>query len=264
VNRDELQQHMISTYQYLRLGLGGIAFGFPLLLWIVGRWWYGIPPQGSLSAYYFAAPDPGLTSATLRDSLAGLQSGAIDYFLYFLAQSDAQTPMRSWFVGALFVIGVSLFLYEGFTTRENLLLNVAGFSALGVAVFPMGHNCEPNCPTFTLHGLFAVLTFVLTACVAIFCARETLQHLPDPAAQERYGRWYQIVGGAMIVLPLMAFAFSGPLGYAPNVTFYVEVAGTWAFAAFWLLKSLELKASLAERRILSQQPPPEPGGKLPA
>jgi hypothetical protein len=62
----------------------------------------------------------------------------------------------------------------------------------------------------------------------------------------------------------MAFAFSGPLGYAPNVTFYVEVAGTWAFAAFWLLKSLELKASLAERRILSQQPPPEPGGKLPA
>lgn len=264
MNKDELQEHMLSTYKYLRLGLGGIAIALPFFVWLVGRFWYGIPMQGSLSAYYFAEPAPDLADHTIRSWLASFQSGAIDYFLYFLAQSDAQSPMRSWFVGALFVIGVSLFLYEGFTKRENLLLNFAGLSALGVAIFPMGHTCEPNCPTVTLHGLFAVLTFVLTAFVAIFCSRETLEHLPDPASRERYGRWYQMIGGAMIVLPLMAFVFSGPLGYAPQVVFWVEFAGLMAFAAFWLLKSRELSRSLAERRILNQQPPPPPDTRLAA
>jgi hypothetical protein len=140
MDRDELQEHMISTYTYLRLGLGGIALILPLFLWFVGLGWYGIPLQGSLSAYYFASPEQALVPEPVRTELASPHDVNLDAFLFFLSQTDAVTPMRSWFVGALFVVGAFLIFYKGFTVPEDVSLNIAGFSALGVAIFPMAHG----------------------------------------------------------------------------------------------------------------------------
>jgi hypothetical protein len=78
--------------------------------------------------------------------------------------------MRDWFVGALFAIAACLYLYKGFTPKENRLLNLAAVFAVGVAIFPMnwppknwpppGWPNEPICNTFTagyVHGTCAVL-----------------------------------------------------------------------------------------------------------
>ena len=46
------------------------------------------------------------------------------------------TRMGDVFVGLLFAIGACLYLYRGFSTRENIALNLAGILAFGVAVFP--------------------------------------------------------------------------------------------------------------------------------
>ena len=87
MTRDELQHHMFATYTTLRIGLAVIAFAFPILLWLGGRV-IGLPLQDSMSAYYHA----------------------------FAA--DGQS-MRNWFVGILFAVGVILYLYQGYSYREN-------------------------------------------------------------------------------------------------------------------------------------------------
>ena len=47
------------------------------------------------------------------------------------------TPARAIFVGAMFVVGVSLIVYKGRTPWEDNWLNVAGMLAPVVAVVPM-------------------------------------------------------------------------------------------------------------------------------
>ena len=107
---NKLQEHIRSTYFSLRLGLGLLAFLFPVLLVSYGYLREGIPFQTSMSDYYFAFVP--------KDS-------PLRVF-----------PMRVFFVGILCAIGVFLILYRGFSRTENWLLNFAGFSAIGVAFFP--------------------------------------------------------------------------------------------------------------------------------
>src|SRR5687768_1056650 len=86
-----LHKHMFNTYFVLRKGMACTAIVFPLLLWWVGAW-ADIDLQGSMSAYY-------------------------------------HTSMRNWFVGLLFAVGGMLYLYKGFSMRENVALNLAGLFA---------------------------------------------------------------------------------------------------------------------------------------
>jgi hypothetical protein len=181
--QEQLQQHVASTYRNLRFGLAGISILFPVFLWFIGWLWYGIPWQGSMSAYYFAE-SPG--EGPLRSLLTSIDVPVLKYVLFALAESDSKAPMRSWFVGALFVLGVFLYLYKGFSRRENKLLNMAGLSALGVALFPMEWNCAP-CRAFTLHGMFAIGAFACMVLVALWCANDTLRDLPE-RREERKSR----------------------------------------------------------------------------
>jgi hypothetical protein len=170
-----LQQHVASTYRNLRFGLAGISIAFPLFLWLTGWLWYGIPLQGSMSAYYFAE-SPG--EGPLRSWLTSIDVPLLKDSLFALAGLDGEAPMRSWFVGTLFVLGVCLYLYKGFSDRENYLLNAAGLLAIGVALFPMEVGCDP-CHTFTFHGIFAIGAFVCMVLVALWCSKDTLHDLPE-------------------------------------------------------------------------------------
>src|SRR5688572_33391886 len=130
MDNTEIQQHVAGTYRSLRLGLAAISLVFPLFLLLVGVLWYGVPPQDSISAYYYAGSSD---TGPIESALAQIDVFPIKQLLFFLGQLDSQTPMRSWFVGPLFVLGVFLYLYKGFSHLENKLLNAAGLFALGVA-----------------------------------------------------------------------------------------------------------------------------------
>src|SRR5262249_26701160 len=118
----QLQKSMVQTYFWLRIGLGGLAFAFPLLLVAIG-FSKDIPVQDSMSAYYFAFAPP---------------------------TSDLRVfPGRVVFVGILFALGFFLLLYRGFSNTERWLMNLAGLSAIVVALFPMHtpnycNNCGSN------------------------------------------------------------------------------------------------------------------------
>ncbi len=225
MERDELQQHIYSTYVNQRHGMALITLVFPALLYIVGKF-NGIPLENSMSAYYFAPT----SNPTEQDF-----------------------PVRVWFVGILFALGIFFYLYKGFSEKENIALNIAGVFAIGVAIFPMDRPPGDASRWFSLHGFSAVMVFLCIAFVSIWCAKDTLYLLKDETLENRYKKIYATLGGLMIASPVIAFILTLVFQKQPSYIFFVEAAGVWTFAAYWSVKSTELEKSSAEQRALAKE-----------
>ncbi len=226
----DLQERMYATYISLRIGLGLLAFALPLVLVGWGYFVEHIPAQGSMSAYYFAF-EP--ITSELR-----------------------QFPMRGWFVGTLFAVGCFLYLYKGFSRTENIVLNIAGLSAVAVALFPMRmpEYCK-NCGSDTfhfVHGFAAVTLFVCMAYVAWACIDETLVELEESKRNWFRSRYF-LLAAAMLLAPIAAVALTFSLGINHWLVLIVEGLGIWTFAAYWLLKSYELSLSKADQKAMKGQ-----------
>lgn len=220
---DNLQKHIYSTYFSLRVGLGLLALLFPLLLWGIG-YVRGISLQASMSDYYFAFAPENTAVREFR--------------------------MRGFFVGILFAVGSFLYLYKGFSRTENFVLNVAGISAFLVALIPMQtpSYCD-NCGTNDYaqwHLRFAYLLFGCVAFVAIFCTERTLQELKDRDTKNRFRVGYDIIAALMVVLPILAYVATEDGWFSRWRTFILEFVGIWTFAAYWFVKTRELRISEAE------------------
>lgn len=216
-----LQEHMIGTYLNLRVGIGIIGAALPAVLWLGGWLLDHEALRSSMSAYYY--------SPTMRDK----------------------------FVGALVAIGVFLYLYKGFSTRENWALNLAGALAVGVALVPtsppqdaLTHSAGA---AVTAHGIFGVLFFLCIAYVCVFRASDTLSLFKDPREARGFATAYRSLGLGMFVSPFVAVVLSfflEPGAHARTFQFFAEALSVWIFATYWLLKSAELKATGAERVAL--------------
>jgi len=172
------------------------------------------------------------------------------------------TPMRDLFVGVLVAIGACLYLYKGFSERENKALNCAGIFAVAVAFLP---TCIPELSTMTadtcnqgltcvvkwLHRVSAFLFFVPVAYVCTYRGKDTVKLIDDAQVKRKYLRLYRFIGPLMIVLPVIAAIFFA-ITDSDSIIFFVETAAIWAFALFWLTKVMELKHHnvLPELRML--------------
>ena len=216
---DELQQHITATYTTLRIGIAVLAIALPVLLWIGGIVRADLPLQGSMSAYYHAG------------------SGA----------------MRDVFVGVLASVGFFLMLYKGFTVFENWALNLAGIFLLIVAAVPMPWECGIACPKITLHGTAAVLFFLSIAYVCIFRSGDTLDLILDADKVKWYKKIYTYLGLAMITSPAIAFAVKLILQPDPgkgSIVFFIEAVGVMVFGSYWIMKSIEIQETNAEKLAL--------------
>lgn len=220
---DELQQHMLGTYFGLRIGLVVIGVALPLVVLFAGGILHHVWLNPSISDYYHPGPD------------------ARPFF-----------TTRDFFVGGLFAAAACLYLYKGFSTRENVALNSAGVFACFVALLPTGlgndHGLVP-----ILHATSAVLFFLCIAYVSLFHSRDTLRLL-TPARRAHFAQQYLWTGMALIVSPLVAVVFSYTLeGRFRAFIFWAESFGVWAFAYYWLVKTREMHESGAERRALDAE-----------
>lgn len=207
-----LSKHMAGTYHGLRLGIGVIGIALPVALWLGGLL-LDREARGSMSAYYY---------------------------------SDA---LRDIFVGALCMIGAALYLYKGFSTKENVALNFGGLFAVGVALIPTFPDNVTDGPLITPHRVFAVLFFLCIAYVAIFRASDTLSLVGDTKVASRLQATYRSLGIAMVVLPVAAIIAG--LAHAPfKSVFLAEALAVWVFGAFWLVKSRELRTTDAQQLAL--------------
>jgi len=216
-NAATLREHMTRTYINLRIGIAVIGAVLPLLLWGGGALTGQKTLLASMSAYYY-------------------------------------TPLRDVFVSALVTIGVFLYLYKGFSTKENWALNLGGAFAVGVAM--IATTAPDGVPALwsKLHAAFAVAFFLCIAYVAVFRAKDTLSLLEDPQKIRRLRTIYRALGIGMIVSPLTAVVLAytlEPHSRGRSLNFFVEAVAIWMFAAYWLTKSRELSQNGAERLALA-------------
>ena len=228
----ELQEHMLWTYYGLRVGLAAIGASLPVLVMLSG-FAHGEGLRGSLSDYYNVPADGFLTS-------------------------------RDIFVGLLLAVGACLYLYKGFSDKENIALNLAGLLVVIVAFFPTG----PEGPVTYLHRTAAACFFACIAYVCLFRAKDTLDLLSE-LKRPRYARLYKIEGAAMIASPVFAMATSLYFGLnsgQSTLVLWLETFGVAAFVAYWATKTFEMRESDAEKRALNAKlkreaaPPAAPPG----
>jgi hypothetical protein len=144
---------------------------------------------------------------------------------------------------------VALYLYRGFSTAENVVLSAAGVLAVVVALFPTQGEAERTVAN-TVHAVAAIAFFGCLAYVSVFRAGDTLSLIRDTRRARALQRTYRVLGVAMLASPLVALVAERvlrPPGGEPSVVFYVEVFGVWAFAAYWLVKSWEVRKTSADR-----------------
>jgi len=204
------------TYASLRTGIGVIGLGLPVALWIGGALLDGETLRPSMSAYYYSP------------------------------------AMGDLFVGALFSVGVFLYLYKGFSRAEDWSLNLAGLLAVGVALAPTQPPGSPD-RAITWHGFFAVSFFLCIAYVCIFRAADTLSLIRDTSRARTLRRLYRSLGALMLAAPLGAVVLGQVIQGegGPNVAvFLVEAAGVWVFGTYWLAKGRELARTGADRLAL--------------
>lgn len=236
----DIQKQMMATFLSLRVGVGVIGILFPLVLWCGGNI-AGIHLADSMSAYYHAnrdCIDPQRPEDQAPCSALPLPAG--------------EGPMRNWFVGILFAVGVCLYLIKGFSRWENIFLTSAGILAVCVAIFPMPWT-GGKFIGFPIHYVSAVAFFIFIAFVCMFCSGKTLKFMPDIPNRDkviaRYKFLYRVLAISMAVSPVAAYAFSEFTGPNRRV-FWAEAFGILAFGIYWLVKTKELSLSDVERRAL--------------
>lgn len=215
---DKLQENILSTYFTLRMGIVVLSVALPLILYFGGKL-VGIDLLNSMSAYY----------------------------------GDHGGLLRNWLVGILWVVGSFLYLYKGFSTLENILLNLAGAFAVGVGMVPC--NCWKDAvgPNSQLHAFVAVSFFLSMAAVCLLCAGDTISLLPDQKTRDAFKRRYRVIGILLVASPATALLVSYVLRQFDNYKFFVEASGVWMFAAYWLVKSREFSITSAEQRAVHGQ-----------
>jgi len=190
-----------QTYFSLRLVMAVIAILLPVVF-LVSAIWVGM--QGSISAFY-------------------------------------HTDMRNVFVGALFAIGICLYVYKGYNPLENSGLTVAGLFLFGVALFPTTAPEGIIIPWYfhVIHYICAIAFFGLIAVVCIFARRNGF------GTSVEFRTAYNITAGLMIFVLAVAgvlFLLDKFLGVGFRTsTFWIEAAAVWVFAGYWCTKSRELR-----------------------
>lgn len=222
----ELQAHMLGTYDALRVMLTLIGFALPVVVAGAGCFQQGYCRIGpSLSDYYYVASRyPVFTT-------------------------------RDLFVGGLLATATCLYSYKGFSTRENVALNLAGVFACFVALVPTAANAEDVGLRSKGHAVAAVLFFLCIAYVSLRRSRDTLRLLPQ-AKRDRYARIYFVTGSAMVASPAGAVWLSfatDPSSPAGTWIFFVETLGVWAFASYWYFKTREMHETDADRRAVEAE-----------
>jgi hypothetical protein len=263
---NDLQEHISKTYFLLRAGLGGLAFFFPILLLLFGHG-LNIPLPTELSAYYW-----------LSESHSALR----------------QVPLRGLFVGVLWAIGCFLILYKGFSRAENRLLNIAGFAALMVAIFPMhSANLREYCLRFgaipgkpenicgiddfsNFHTPAAIALFICMGVVAWACSQDTLGpefklkrlrfwRFSYDVGLGFWRRGYNVCAALMIVTAISVLSLKYFVGEIDNDSILglidryriliIECVGILAFAGYWLLKTIELVSSDVDKKAMETDEP---------
>ncbi len=215
------------TYRRIRSAIGYLGIGLPIVLLVLSCIpFFKTDIQESISHYYY-------------------------------------TNLRELFTGVLCAVGLFLIRYKGYKNpswwkNDNLLTNIAGAMAFGVALFPTNAmDCEqkiytliPSCLSLlgTIHYGFAGVFFVLLAILSIHSftigQRDNAQ-IPISIFNEN--KIYKTCGYLMFLFILLV-PICGAL-HIQKATLVLEALSLFAFGISWLIKGRALgdKGELGKR-----------------
>lgn len=209
-----MNQSQIISFFRVRAFIGVLGIVLPIILLISGNLLSDCSKvQESLSAYYF-------------------------------------TNARDYFVGILFITGTLLLTYKGYNKVDNILANIAGLSAIGIAVFPttMGNGQDPCSHSSayhmpTLHYISAGVFFISLIIFSMFIFTKTSDTVPPTPQKILRNKVYRTCGWIMIIsLVLIAINkfitkdISRFFGLEEIFTFVMEWIFLAAFGISWITK----------------------------
>jgi hypothetical protein len=207
----EIQNELVVPYKILRVTVGALGMGLPLILYAGGKLIFGFGVRGSLSAYY-------------------------------------HTDMRDVLVGILFALGVFLFSYKGYDRADDMAGYLACFFAIGTAVFPTlpteGAVTAIDERNSTIHFIFAASFLLTLTYFALFLFTKSNKMPSEMSPLKRIRNTvYQACGGIMLLSMLLLAAYfllrggEGPFLGTSVPTFWLETLAIVAFGVSWFVKS---------------------------
>lgn len=176
-----------------------------------------------------------------------LMLGIIAFTMPWVVTIIAQSPLasisasyfteaRDEFVGMLFIVGGMMLAYNGHTTSEARAAKVAAICALLIALFPTAKACGTPSNTATIHGLAAVLLFLI---LAWFCFVPFRKNTKGQGGKKgRRAKLYFACGTVMVVA--MAVGLIGKLALTCqqvdnlDLIYWVEAVSLAAFGVAWI------------------------------
>lgn len=185
----------------------------------------------------------------------------LSFFSYFDTEVQPSishyyyTNLRDIFTGTLAAVGLFMIRYKGhgnptFWKNDELLTNLAGFMAIGVALIPVNSEYDHQ-KIYTLipvihewigwlHYAFAALLFGIFALLAInvfTLGQEDNQEIPVSTLNEN--NIYRFYGYTIIILMLLV-PVSENLRLFENSTLILEAMALFLFGTAWLIKGRAL------------------------
>lgn len=146
-------------------------------------------------------------------------------------------------IGVLFSMSVLFLSYIGYNATDKILTTISGICAMGIVVFPCGHDdilktglLGLDCATsFNIHCAFASIMFVS---FAIMVGYNFTRSGNDSVTKEKKVRnkiYYICAGiiGAFMLNQVLSVYF----GYPGYWTLINEAVMLWAFSFAWLVKA---------------------------
>ena len=198
----------VLAYLSLRRAVGYLGVFFPLVLLVGAYWFFNTGMQPSISSYY-------------------------------------HTGMRDVFVGILFAIGIFLFSYKGYESKDDLVGNLACAFAIGVALFPTTPAVDPSATQKiigALHLTFAALFFLTLAYFSLFLFTKTASSKPPSPRKMHRNKIYRICGYTIVASIFCVFLLTVLPQAAQqklreyNPVFLLESLAVVAFGFSWLIK----------------------------
>ena len=81
-------------------------------------------------------------------------------------------------------------------------------------------------------------------------SRDTLSLIGNPNLEAKYERWYWATSVVMLASPVTAIILRTIFASENAYIYFLELAGIWAFALFWFIKSHEMQTSNADLKSL--------------
>lgn len=215
----KLENYDIFTYRRIRRAIGYLGISLPILL--VGFSlisFFETPVQPSISHYYY-------------------------------------TNLREIFTGTLCAVGLFLIRYKGHGNKsifknDNLLTNISGIMALGVALVPTNpdgfkakiYTFIPSTATWLgyLHYGFAAIFFLVLALLAInvFTIGQ-INETRSPKSILNENNIYKVCGYSILLFVILV-PVAGQLKWFPYSTLVFEALSLFAFGIAWLIKGRAL------------------------